>query len=307
MALHARDHGRRPDGPAAAPAGHRVGLRRRSAEHRAIAAVPRQHAGACCAGPGRRSACRSRDPARSRCPRRAASLAIASSSASEISAPVGLPGELMMMPRVRGVTAPRIASAVQREAVLGVVRTITGVASASLICSTSVGQPGMCVMTSSPGPNSASTVLNSACLPPAVTMTSAAVLDAVVDLVALDDRPLELLGAGVGRVLREVGVDGARAPRRRCASASESPARRPRSRRRRRPGPSSSWRRPPPSSSATRQYGRRVRRDPSHVQALRVSRAELLLAQAIARQWAARASSTEPPSATTSLTRRELT
>ena len=49
---------------------------------------------------------------------------------------------------------------------------MTGVASASLICSTSVGQPGMWVMTSSPGPNSASTLLNSACLPPAEQITS---------------------------------------------------------------------------------------------------------------------------------------
>ena len=49
---------------------------------------------------------------------------------------------------------------------------MTGVASASLICSTSVGQPGMCVITSSPGPNSASTLLKSACLPPAEQITS---------------------------------------------------------------------------------------------------------------------------------------
>ena len=36
---------------------------------------------------------------------------------------------------------------------------LTGVVSASLICSTSVGQPGTCVMTSSPSPKSASAVL----------------------------------------------------------------------------------------------------------------------------------------------------
>ena len=48
-------------------------------------------------------------------PRRAASLAIASSSPSEISAPVGLAGELMMMPRVRGVNAASRSSAVSAK------------------------------------------------------------------------------------------------------------------------------------------------------------------------------------------------
>ena len=38
-------------------------------------------------------------------PLRAASSAIRAKSSSEISAPVGLPGELMMIPRVRGVNA----------------------------------------------------------------------------------------------------------------------------------------------------------------------------------------------------------
>ena len=49
----------------------------------------------------------------------AATSPIALSSDSAISAPVGLPGELMMMPRVRGVTASRIVRGVDREAVLG--------------------------------------------------------------------------------------------------------------------------------------------------------------------------------------------
>jgi hypothetical protein len=49
---------------------------------------------------------------------------------------------------------------------------MTGVASASLICSTMVGQPGMCVITSSPGPNSTIAALYKACLPPAVMMIS---------------------------------------------------------------------------------------------------------------------------------------
>ena len=70
-----------------------------------------------------------------------------------MSAPVGLSGELMMMPRVRGVNAAIKVSARSRKPSSGLERTMTGVASASLICSTSVGQPGMCVMTSSPGPN----------------------------------------------------------------------------------------------------------------------------------------------------------
>ena len=55
---------------------------------------------------------------------------------------------------VLGVTAARIESARRLNPSSARVWTITGVASASLICSTSVGHPGMCVMTSSPGPNS---------------------------------------------------------------------------------------------------------------------------------------------------------
>ena len=143
-------------------------------------------------------------------PRRAASFAMASSSPSEMIAPVGLSGELRMIPRVRGVNAARIVSAFSAKPSSGCERTITGVASASLICSTRVGQPGMWVITSSPGPKSASTLLKSACLPPAEQITSdERVLDAVVDLVALDDRALEILGAGVVGVLGEVGVDRA--------------------------------------------------------------------------------------------------
>ncbi len=105
--------------------------------------------------------------------RRAASSAIAAISDSAISAPVGLHGELMMMPRVRGVTPSRIVFARIAKPSSACVRTRTGVASASLICSVSVGQNGACVITSSPGPNSASVALSSACFPPAVTITSA--------------------------------------------------------------------------------------------------------------------------------------
>ena len=55
------------------------------------------------------------------------------------------------------------------------VRTTTGVASASLTCSVSVGQYGACMMTSSPASNSVSAVLKSACLPPADAITSCSV------------------------------------------------------------------------------------------------------------------------------------
>ena len=52
---------------------------------------------------------------------------------------------------------------------------MTGFASASFTCSGMVGQYGACVMTSSPGLNSTMAMLNSACLPPAVTIVSASV------------------------------------------------------------------------------------------------------------------------------------
>ena len=77
-----------------------------------------------------------------------------------------------MMPRVFGVIACRNVSARTWKPSAACVWTMTGVASASLICSTSVGQPGMCVITSSPAPKRTMTALKSACLPPAVTMTS---------------------------------------------------------------------------------------------------------------------------------------
>ena len=171
-ALHAATTCAGAERPAAAPAGHRVGLRRRSAEHRAIAHAsgPARRAG--CAASDRRSASRSRGRAGSRCRASPPPARRSSRSSSDISAPVGLPGELMMMPRVFGVNASRNVSARSRKPSSACVWTMTGVASASLICSTSVGQPGVCVMTSSPAPNSAIAALKSACLPPAVTMTS---------------------------------------------------------------------------------------------------------------------------------------
>ena len=92
-------------------------------------------------------------------PRRAASSPMARSAASEMSAPVGLPGELTMMPRVRGVMASTIGCARTVKPSSACVRTRTGVASASFTCSVSVGQYGACVITSSPGPKSDSAAL----------------------------------------------------------------------------------------------------------------------------------------------------
>ena len=104
--------------------------------------------------------------------RRAASVASTVNSASEISAPVGLHGELIRMPRVRGPMASRIGPEAIANPLSGEVRTTTGVASASLTCSVNVGQYGAWVITSSPGLNKASDVLNSACFPPADAITS---------------------------------------------------------------------------------------------------------------------------------------
>jgi hypothetical protein len=100
---------------------------------------------------------------------------MAAISCSVISAPVGLHGELMTIPRVRGVIAAITASARSWNPSSACVRTITGVASASLICSVSVGQPGIWVMTSSPWPNRHMAALKSPCLPPAVMIVSAVV------------------------------------------------------------------------------------------------------------------------------------
>ncbi len=110
-------------------------------------------------------------------PRRAAASAMAATASSVISAPVGLPGELRMIALVFGVIAAIIFCGVDGEAVLRAASaTITGTAPTSLTCSGIVGQYGACVITSSPASNSASAVLNSACLPPTVISTSAGVI-----------------------------------------------------------------------------------------------------------------------------------
>ena len=108
-------------------------------------------------------------------PRLAAASAIAETVFSSTSAPLGLAGELMMMALVFGVMAAMICSACTAKASSDRLCTMTGTAPTSLTCSGIVGQYGACVITSSPGLKSASAVLKSACLPPTVTSTSAAV------------------------------------------------------------------------------------------------------------------------------------
>src|SRR5215470_5099266 len=105
-------------------------------------------------------------------PRAAAASTIGVIAASSVSEPVGLQGELMMIAFVFGVIAATIFSGCTVKPSSGLVGTMTGVACAILICSGIVGQYGACVITSSPALNSASAVLNSACLPPLVISTS---------------------------------------------------------------------------------------------------------------------------------------
>src|SRR5262245_27868426 len=105
-------------------------------------------------------------------PRAAAASTIGVIAASSVKEPVGLHGELMMMAFVLGVIAATILSGWTVKPSSGFVGTMTGVAWAILICSGIVGQYGACVITSSPGLNRASAVLNSACLPPLVSTTS---------------------------------------------------------------------------------------------------------------------------------------
>ena len=194
--------------------------------------VSRQHARQVVRHRRRRSASRSRDRRPPRCPAAPRRRRSPPSSASEISAPVGIARRVDddAARARRDRVEDRLGA--DREAVLRVASaTSTGVASASLICSVSVGQYGAWVMTSSPGPNSASAVLYSACLPPALTDDlGLRVLDAVVDPVALADRALQLGDAGDRRVSGEVRVDAPRAPAPLIASGVRSPARRRRSR-----------------------------------------------------------------------------
>ena len=176
-------------------------------------------------------------------------------SCSEISAPVGLPGELMMMPRVRGVMAARNGSARTVKPSSACVCTITGVASASLICSTSVGQPGMCVMTSSPGAEQAHRgVVQRLLAAGRDDRLGRRVVDAVIGLVPRATARFRSSVPELVVYFVKFASIAACAAAPICASASESPAPLRRSRRRRRPAPSASRLRPPLSSSARRRF-----------------------------------------------------
>ena len=135
-----------------------------------------------------------------RAPRPCAAMRARSSSVT--SAPVGLPGELTtiaLRPRrerfehgvgVQAESHPRDGCGPPR-----------GTAPASFTCSTMLGHPGACVITSSPASNSAIAALKSACLPPAVAITwSASNADAVVGVVSPRRSP------PAARVLRRSGV-----------------------------------------------------------------------------------------------------
>ena len=109
-------------------------------------------------------------------PRAEAASAMARVAASLMRAPVGFVGEFNTIARVRGVRAAITASGCSSKPSSGCVRTSTGEAPASLICSGIVGQHGACVITSSPGLKSASAALKSDCLPPAVMRISPGVM-----------------------------------------------------------------------------------------------------------------------------------
>src|SRR6266550_2394869 len=108
-------------------------------------------------------------------PRAAAASVISATAFSSVSDPVGLHGVLRMIALVFGVIAAMISAGWTVKPSSALVWTMTGVALAILICSGIVGQSAACVITSSPGLNRASAVLNSACLPPLVISTSAGV------------------------------------------------------------------------------------------------------------------------------------
>ncbi len=142
-------------------------------------------------------------------PRVAAASPIARSSDSAISAPVGLPGELTMMPRVRGVTAARIALRPHREAVLdvGLHEHRSRVRQLDLL---DERRPVRRVRNHFV----ARSKQRQRCV---VERLFAArrhhdlrlgVVDAIVGLVTVADRALEIGDARGRRVAREVGVDG---------------------------------------------------------------------------------------------------
>ena len=108
-----------PENPAAAPSGHRIGLRGRPGDQRPIAHRDRSAPSPGCAARRRRSASRSTDRRSPRCRAWRSASAIAARSSSEITAPVGFAGELMMTAFVLGVIAAMIGFGMHLESVFG--------------------------------------------------------------------------------------------------------------------------------------------------------------------------------------------
>ena len=95
-----------------------------------------------------------------------------------MTAPVGLFGVFTMSPRVAGVAARATSAAVRRKRAPAGMGTNTDRAPASVTISGKDTQYGTGTRTSSPSSKSARQAVCSACLPPAVTTTSAAVYGA---------------------------------------------------------------------------------------------------------------------------------
>src|SRR2546426_7950134 len=105
--------------------------------------------------------------------RSSASFATAASDAGENTAPVGLFGLLSTITFVRGVTAARNRPGSRSNPVVSDVGTATGTAPTSRACSGYETQNGLGTSTSSPGLSIATARLNSVCLAPHETRTSA--------------------------------------------------------------------------------------------------------------------------------------
>src|SRR2546426_11258733 len=105
--------------------------------------------------------------------RSSASFATAASDAGENTAPVGLFGLLRTITFVRGVTAARNRSGSRSNPVVSDVGTATGTAPTSRVCSGYETQNGLGTSTSSLGLSIATARLNSVCLAPHETRTSA--------------------------------------------------------------------------------------------------------------------------------------
>src|SRR5688572_7467465 len=101
--------------------------------------------------------------------------AIASSSDSGYTPPVGFDGELMMMPRTEGSYFASRSAIEARNPLSSDVGTITASARASLTSAGYDVQYGAGIRTLSPGPNRKKHALNRACLAPVETTTPSAV------------------------------------------------------------------------------------------------------------------------------------